>query len=144
MSVAGSQHSELGFSGLGPDTASCNQFHSGPRITQIYQAQGKYGAAEPLYKRSLAIWEKALGSDHPDVATSLHNLAVLYGAQGNYGAAEPLYKRSLAIFEKALGPDHPDVATSLEEYAALLRQTGREDEAIKLELRAIAIRKKPL
>lgn len=34
--------------------------------------------AEPLYKRSLAIREKAFGPDHPSVATSLQNLAALY------------------------------------------------------------------
>ena len=28
-------------------------------------------AAEPLYKRSPLIWEKALGPEHPNVATSL-------------------------------------------------------------------------
>ena len=53
---------------------------------------------------------KALGPDHPNVATSLNNLAELYRNQGKYAEAEPLYKRSLAIREKALGPDHPDVA----------------------------------
>ena len=40
--------------------------------------------AEPFYKRALAIREKALGPDHPDVATSLNNLAVLYNNQGRY------------------------------------------------------------
>ena len=64
---------------------------------------------EPLYKRSLAIRETSLGSDHPDVAITLNVLAGLYQAQGRYAEAEPLYKRSLAIREKALGPDHPDV-----------------------------------
>ena len=34
-------------------------------------------AAEPLYKRSLLIWEKALGPEHPKVATSLENYAKL-------------------------------------------------------------------
>jgi hypothetical protein len=29
---------------------------------------GNYAAAEPLYKRSLEISEKALGPEHPDVA----------------------------------------------------------------------------
>jgi tetratricopeptide (TPR) repeat protein len=58
----------------------------------------------------MAIREKALGPDHPDVAASLNNLAELYRAQGQYAQAEPLYKRSLAIVEKALGPDHPNVA----------------------------------
>ena len=54
------------------------------------------------YKRSLAICEKALGPDHPDVAASLKFLAILYDRQEKYAEAEPLYKRSLAIYEKAL------------------------------------------
>ena len=52
-------------------------------------AQGKYAEAEPLFKRALAIREKALGKDHPDVATSLNNLALLYDSQGKYAEAEP-------------------------------------------------------
>ena len=36
------------------------------------------------YKRSLAIQEKVLGPDHPDVAASLSNLAGLYRAEGRY------------------------------------------------------------
>ncbi len=87
--------------------------------------QGQYAEAEPLYKRSLAIWEKALGPDHPDVALSLNNLALLYRTQGQYAEAEPLYKRSLAIWEKALGPDHPNVATSLNNLAELYRDQGQ-------------------
>ncbi|MCB1512661.1 MAG: CHAT domain-containing protein, partial [Hyphomicrobiaceae bacterium] len=57
--------------------------------------------------------------NHPSVALSLHNLAVLYQAQGSFAAAEPLYRRSLAIREKALGPGHPDVANTLNNLAAL-------------------------
>ena len=76
-------------------------------LAGLYESQGKYGKAEPLYQRSLAIREKALGPDHPDTAQSLNNLANLVSEQGKYGQAEPLYQRSLAIFEKALGPDHP-------------------------------------
>ena len=91
---------------------------------------------------ALATFEKALGPEHPDVATSLNNLASLYYAQGKYAEAEPLYKRALPIDEKALGPDHPHVATSLENYAALLRKTGRTTDAAKMEARAKAIRAK--
>ena len=32
-------------------------------LALLYEAQGKYAKAEPLYKRSLAISEKALGSE---------------------------------------------------------------------------------
>ena len=37
-------------------------------LAHLYRAQGRYADAEPLYKRALAIREKALGPDHPDVA----------------------------------------------------------------------------
>ena len=69
----------------------------------FYDNQGRYADAEPLYKRALAVREKTLGPDHPDVAQTLNNLALLYYNQGRYAEAEPLYKRALAIYEKALG-----------------------------------------
>jgi tetratricopeptide (TPR) repeat protein len=65
---------------------------------------------QPLYKRALAIDEKALGPEHPAVAIRLSNLATLYNDQGRYAEAEPLYKRALAISEKVFGPEHLDVA----------------------------------
>jgi len=108
-------------------------------LALLYKTQGDYAKAEPLYKRSLAIAEEALGPDHPSVATSLNNLAVLYDTQGDYAKAEPLYKRSLAITEEALGPDHPDVATSLNNLA-LYRATNRSADAEALERRAARIR----
>ena len=92
--------------------------------------QGRYADAEPLYKRSLAIREKSLGPDHPDVATSLNNLAVLYRPRSLCGCRAAL-KRSLAIREKSLGPNHPDVA-SLNNLAALYRDQGRWAEALPL------------
>ena len=68
-------------------------------LALLYDNQGKYAEAEPLYQRSLAIWEKALGPEHPNVAASLNNLAFLYNNQGKYAEAEPLHKRALAIME---------------------------------------------
>ena len=62
----------------------------------VYKEEGRYADADPLYKRALATWKKALGPDHRDVAQSLNNLADLYLAQGRYADAEPLYKRALA------------------------------------------------
>ena len=44
----------------------------------VSQDQGKLDEAEPLLLRSLAIREKALGADHPDVAQGCNNLALLY------------------------------------------------------------------
>jgi CHAT domain-containing protein len=43
----------------------------------LYQSQGRYGEAEPLYRRALETQERVLGKEHPDTLTSLGNLAVL-------------------------------------------------------------------
>jgi tetratricopeptide (TPR) repeat protein len=83
---------------------------------------------------------ETLGPDHPDVATSVNNLAYSCSEQGKYAKAEPLFQRALAIQEKALGLNHPDVATSLKNIAVLYRKTGRANSAERLEDRAAKIR----
>ena len=106
--------------------------------------RAQYAEAEPLYERALAMSEKALGSDHPDVATTLNNLAELYQDQGKYAEAAALYQRALAISEKALGPDHPSVATTLNNLAELYRAQGKYAEAEPLYQRDLAISEKAL
>src|SRR6516165_9350579 len=82
------------------------------KVIELYNA-GRYADAIPIAQQVLAIREKALGRDHPDVAQSLNNLAALYESEGRYAETEPLYQRSLAIREKALGREHPNVANTL-------------------------------
>jgi tetratricopeptide (TPR) repeat protein len=103
-----------------------------------------FADAEPLYRRSLAIREKALGPAHREVATALNNLAELHRNQGKYAKAEPLYQRALMIWEQALGPDHPNVATSLNNLALLYDEQGKYVEAEPLYQRSLAIREKSL
>ena len=86
------------------------------------QDQGKYAESEPLFKRALEIKEKALGSAHPDVATSLNNLAGLYQDERKYAKAASFYQRAIKIGEKSLGEEHPDFLTYLKNYGYLLRQ----------------------
>lgn len=66
-----------------------------------------------------------LGPNHPDVAMTLNNLAVVYKSQGKLGQAELLYQRALAIFEKVLEPHHPKIVTCRTNYASLLREMQR-------------------
>ena len=103
---------------------------------------GKSAEAILLGQQVLAIREKVLGPDHPDVATVLDGLGFLYEKEGRYAEAEPLYKRALAIREKALGPDYPDyflVAQSLNKLAGLYDHQGRYAEAEPLYKRALTI-----
>ena len=67
-------------------------------LASLYTSQGRYAEAEPLYQRtvnnltsctetklatrSLTIRENALGPNHPEVAQSLNNLALLSGLCG--------------------------------------------------------------
>ena len=69
-----------------------------------WSAAGQYADAQPPLEHALALREKVLGSEHPDVAQSLNNLAELYRAQGRYADAEPRLQRALAICERGARP----------------------------------------
>ncbi|NOU35329.1 MAG: tetratricopeptide repeat protein [Kiritimatiellaceae bacterium] len=66
-------------------------------LALLYTTQNRYAKAEPLYRRSLAIREKAFGLNHPNVAQTLENMAVLYRKTGREKEAEPMEQRAAAI-----------------------------------------------
>ncbi len=66
----------------------------------LYRAQGSYAEAEPLYQRALEIDEKALGPEHPDVATSLENYASLLRETGRADEAAEMETRAQSIRAK--------------------------------------------
>jgi tetratricopeptide (TPR) repeat protein len=78
-----------------------------------------------LYEKCLAISIKALGEDHPDVADTYTNTALVYDKQGRYEMALELYEKCLAISIKALGEDHPDVADTYTNTALVYDKQGR-------------------
>ncbi len=69
-------------------------------LALLYQAQGKYAQAEPLYQRALAIREKALGPEHPKVATVLENYAALLHKLNRDAEADKMEARAQAIRAK--------------------------------------------
>src|SRR5260370_8818725 len=77
------------------------------QLAYLYQQQGKYLEAEPLYLRALSIYEQALGPEHPSTGNTLHALAYLYQEQDKYLEAEPLNLRALSITNQPLSPYHP-------------------------------------
>ncbi len=109
------------------------------RCAWYLRERGEYATAEAVAKRGLAIQERALGSDHPDVARSLNNLGIVYWQQGRYSEAESVHLRELGIEETALGPGHPELARSLNNLANVYRDQARFAEAESLYARALAI-----
>src|SRR4030095_11380261 len=78
-------------------------------FTRLYNL-GEIDKPLPLAQRALSIREKALGPDHADTASSLHNLAMVYLSKGDFAKAEALFERALAIYQKVLGPAHLHIA----------------------------------
>jgi tetratricopeptide (TPR) repeat protein len=60
-------------------------------LAEVYRKQGRYEEAEPLYKRAIAIAEKARGPDDPIVGGRVGSLAALYNAQGHHPRGRAAY-----------------------------------------------------
>lgn len=105
----------------------------------LLEVQGKYDEALPLAERVLALREKALGAEHPDVGAALNFLAGVHFDKGAFKTAEPLYLRALAIREKALGKEHLDVAESVNDLAVTYLNLAAYERALPLYQRALDI-----
>jgi tetratricopeptide (TPR) repeat protein len=114
------------------------------RLGYYLYDRAQYNEAEPLFKRAIALVEKTLGKEHPELAVNLNDLASLYQTQGKYQEAEPLYQRAITIGEKTLGPEHPNLAIRLNNLALLYQTQGKYEEAEPLFKRAISIDEKRL
>jgi CHAT domain-containing protein/Tfp pilus assembly protein PilF len=129
---------------LFPCTAGAQEARWRELTAQVEQLdkQGKYSDAIPVAEEALRVAESTFEPQHPNVATSLNNLALLYDKQGRYGQAEPLYKRALTITEKAVGLEHPAVGIALNNLALLYDNQGRYAEAEPLYKRTLTILEK--
>ena len=83
--------------------------------------------------------KQLLGETHPNVASSLNNLAILYKNQGRYELAETLYLQALQMRKQLLGESHPDVASGLNNLANLYKKQGRYELAETLYQKTLEI-----
>ena len=67
--------------------------------------------------KTLSISFEEIGDDHPRVADTYNNMAVVYYNQGKYDEALAMYEKALSIKLKKLGDDHPDVADTYNNMA---------------------------
>lgn len=76
-------------------------------LATALRSQARYGEAEPLYRRALAIAEDTFGPHHPEAASSLDNLGALYKYWGRYEEAEPLLPAGALHHRASLGSGSP-------------------------------------
>lgn len=112
------------------------------RIGNFYKGQGLYELAQSWFVKCLHVARTRLGNDHPDVATTLNNLAGIYYAQERYQEAESLYGQALKLRKRCLGTNRPEVATTLNNLAGVYYAQGRYQEAEPLYLEALKLRKR--
>lgn len=137
-------HARAALDRLPRESASSGAARLAYRCAIYLCERGEYDSAESLQVRALAIFEKLLGPEDLDVASSLYNLASIYYNQGRYADAESALMRALATREKLLGSDHPDVGIALGELALLHHRQSRFDEQESLHKRALSILEKAL
>ncbi|MGJ5631782.1 tetratricopeptide repeat protein, partial [Nostoc sp. CALU 1950] len=64
----------------------------------LYDSQGRYSDAEPLYIDALAMCQRVLGVNHPTTATIRENLAILQ----RQSTPRAIWKRRLGQFVQTL------------------------------------------
>jgi hypothetical protein len=112
-------------------------------------AAGDYSEAKRLLREAAAIQERSLGSLHPDLASTLNNLALVCERTNELDEAERGYRRAHAIAVASLSPGHPFVTTSLKNLVDFCAAheipvwkppaTGSNDETSSPEPEALAL-----
>ncbi len=103
-----------------------------------------YEGAIDVLNQALHLTEAARGTEHPEVASVLDNLAEAHRGAGDYQGARALQERALRIREKALGPEHRLVGASLTNLGNVLTRLGEYDAAQSRLERALRIREASL
>jgi serine/threonine protein kinase len=86
-------------------------------IGQVHLHLGDYERAESLQRRSLAGRVSVLGTDNPEVALGMNQLALALRSRAKYDETRALHREALRIQEATLGPADPAVATTLAHMA---------------------------
>ena len=102
---------------------------------------GDLAAADELLRAAARIQETELGPVHPDLTSTLNNLAIVAEKAGRLGDAETFYRRAAAIASASLPPGHPTVADTRKNLEDFCRERGL---AIAPPVQAAPVQASPL
>jgi CHAT domain-containing protein/tetratricopeptide (TPR) repeat protein len=109
-------------------------------LAALYEKTGRYGEAKKLLRQTLAA-DALLGTDHPDYAVALQNLAAVYLKLHQLDSAQLLYEEALRIGQDASGKQSLASATMLANLGTVYQEGKNFDAARRMYERALAIRK---
>ncbi|MEO2088192.1 MAG: protein kinase, partial [Gemmataceae bacterium] len=101
-------------------------------VGNAYRGIGEMTTAIDFLTRSVDLFRRHLGPDHPPTLTSMGNLASAYLDAGKLDRALPLCEETLERMKAKLGPDHPSTLTSMGNLATVYWAAGKPDRALPL------------
>jgi tetratricopeptide (TPR) repeat protein len=99
-------------------------------LGQLRRYQARNQEAAELFRKALAILDRAVSPDHPHLLPLLNSLAFVENAMGRRDEAGALHRRALTIAEARLGTV---------DYAVFVRECGEKSRAKKLEAEGRAV-----
>ena len=69
------------------------------QLAKFLAGRGKVDQAIALYEHTVTIRREVLGPEHPEVAITLHNLALLYNAAGRVEEANSMWAEARALLD---------------------------------------------
>jgi tetratricopeptide (TPR) repeat protein/tRNA A-37 threonylcarbamoyl transferase component Bud32 len=114
------------------------------RLGTLALAGKKNDEALAYFTQSLALLEKGLGGDHPEMAIAYNNIGVALAKLGRTGEALASYEKALALHRGSVGDEHPNVVSAVNNIGVLLARQGDYEKAEARFLEALRIREKTL
>jgi tetratricopeptide (TPR) repeat protein len=108
-------------------------------VAEGHRVAGRRDRALPLFRKSRAIYERLLGTEHPRVSSVLAQEGLLLLADGKLGMAEDALERAASIARKSCPQCVLERAAADNNLALLRIRQGKLDEADRLLTGVLAL-----
>jgi tetratricopeptide (TPR) repeat protein len=130
---------ELGLLALGGDGRSVRDALVLHNRGVLHFARSEFQASIDANRAALPIYEIALGPGHPDVSSTIGQIALSEAQIGDRARARSLYESALEARAQALGPEHPALADVFHNLGVMHINLGDTDAALAAFGRSMAI-----
>ena len=113
-------------------------------MANALNGQGRYGEAEQLQRKLLAVQQRQLGAEYAVTLGTANNLGNSLWRQGRYGEAEKMYREALPMMQRTFGAGDPATLAAATNLACTLSGQGKHAEAEKMQREVLAAQKRVL
>lgn len=114
------------------------------RIGKCEMILGQYRAAEETYRQLVLRAAKALGQEHPLIASYKNELGIALSEQTRYREAETMFREAIVLREKTICREDKRIRFIRNNLAIALRRQGHLEEAEQIYRLMIAMNEETL